>query len=171
MAVYVECSHGNVSTACPRCRMTSAELKADFEAKNKPKKPQNARKKHPVDRIAQMRQEYALGLRCYTCETLRDHRGMCLCDRRMVLDQDLQAAEEFETLHGDPESRKHQTIHAAAASARKRSVLRAGLRELPSPDQPDIPIARAVNLSARVSEGNALDWRANSRPSGDELPL
>lgn len=154
---------------CPICRRTTAEIKADALPTKKEPKPAKAKSTLKADPIDQYLEEFLSGMRCMACSTLRDHNGRCDCARKRAFARQSEEIAEFEREHGDPDDKRSKTLYGAAASARKRSALQAGLRDTPS-GVGTLPTATAVNLFARVNTGNSLEW-ARFQPSGDELPL
>lgn len=168
--VEAECPHSVFGPPlpranCPICRLTPAEIK---DALPKAPEPKVAKPKRLVDPIAKGLAEYQSGFRCWECDTLRDEKGLCRCERERLFARKASEIERFELANGDPDNRKLRFVSGAAASGRRRSVLQAGLRDKPAPL--GLTVGQSVSTSARVRNGTVMDWK-QGRPSGDELPL
>lgn len=132
-------------------------------------KPRVEKPKAAVSALDILVAEYATGIRCLRCHTLKV-RGQCAHQREELRAEHMAEIEDFLEGIGDPDDRKLRWVEGTAASALRREILRAGERNSPT-DLPGIGVHQVAMSSLRRENGRALEWKANARPSGDELPI
>lgn len=134
----------------------------------RPKKPQKVKPPTTamVDPVLAKIEAIHSGFWCADCDSPRDSHGFCAHERLERFN-----AERHQVLSwasGFPESKE---VKFLASQGIRRSVLRAGIRDLPVMGQPGITAERAIATQTRALLDIAPKWNQPRNSVADDLPL